>query len=98
MYVADDGDEATLFIGELTHLHFDCDAGEAAPETRVTNEVLEFLEELFADRMLIWKSRTTGADGSMPIEDARFFAGIKRDDLTYVWSGPVNNPKLADAG
>jgi hypothetical protein len=98
LYIADDGDEATLFIGDLTHLQFDFEAGEAEPEQRVVNDVLEFLDELFADRILIWKSRTMGGDGSLPIEDASSFSGIKPDDLTYVWSGPIKNPKGSDAG
>jgi len=98
LYIADDGDEATLFIGDLTHLHFDFEAGEAEPEKRVGNDVLEFLDELFADRILIWKSRTMDGDGSMPIEDASLFSGITPDDLTYVWSGPIKNPKGIDAG
>lgn len=98
LYIADDGDEATLFIGDLTHLHFHFEAGEAGPEKRVANDVLEFLDELFADRILIWKSRTMSGDGATPIENASFFAGIKPDDLTFVWSGPFTNPKSINAG
>jgi hypothetical protein len=98
LYIADDGDEATLFIGRLTHAHFDSEYGEAEPEKRITDDVLAFLDELFADRILIRKSRRTGADGSMPIEDATACSYIEPDDLTYVWSGPVRNPKLIDAG
>jgi hypothetical protein len=97
-HIADDGDEATLFIGDLTHLHFDFEVGEAEPEKRVANDVLEFLDEVFADRILIWKSRTMGGDGWMPIEDASVFSGIKPNDLTYVWSGPITNPKGIGAG
>ena len=98
LYISDDGDEATLFIGRLTHLHFDAAYGETEPEKRVTNDVIEFLAELFADRILIWKSPATGADGSLPIEDATLFSGIEPRDSTYLWSGPVTNPKLIDAG
>ena len=95
--VCDDGDQATLFIGELTHLHFDFDSAEKEPEKRVTNDVLEFLDELFADRILIWKSRT-GGDGAMPLETANLFSSIDANDSTFVWSGPIKNPKLEDAG
>ena len=98
VYIADDGDEATLFIGDLTHLHFNFDPGETEPEKGVANDVLEFLDELFADRILIWKSRSTGGDGVMPLETANVFSGIDANDLTFVWSGPVKNPKLAGAG
>jgi hypothetical protein len=98
LYISDDGDEATLFIGELTHCHFDADYGETEIEKRITNDVLEFLDELFADRILIHKSRRTGADGSMPIEDASACSYLEPSDLTCVWSGPVRNPKLIDAG
>ena len=98
LYISDDGDEATLFIGSLTHLHFDSDRDDTEPEKRITDDVLTFLDELFADRILIWKSRRTGADGSMPIEEAAHFSGIGPYDLTFVWSGQVMNPKLTDAG
>ena len=98
LYIAGDGDEATLFIGDLTHLHFDFESGEADPEKRVSNNVLDFLDELFTDRILIWKSRTKGGDGVMPLEAATVYSAIDPNDLTYVWSGPIKNPKRGDAG
>jgi len=96
--IFDDGDEATLFIGQITHLHIDSDAEDNERETCITNDVVEFLDKLFSDRILIWKSRTTGADGAMPIESGSLFSGIDVNDLTYVWSGPIRNPKRETAG
>jgi hypothetical protein len=96
--IFDDGDEATLFIGQITHLHIDSDAEDTEPETRITNDVVKFLDELFSDRILIWKSLTRGGDGAMPIESASLFSGIDANDLTYVWSGPIRNPRRDTAG
>jgi hypothetical protein len=94
--IHDDDDEATMFVGTITHLHFD---GDSSPkpefDQRITDEVVSFLGELFADRILLWKSPAPGHDGAMPLQDAHNFSGISSDDLTYVWSGPIPNPKRA---
>ena len=49
LVIVDDGDEYTAFIGNVTHGHF-ASAGQ----------VIEFLEWLFADRVLMWKVWTGG--------------------------------------
>jgi hypothetical protein len=97
--IFDDGDEATIFIGDITHLHFDSEASsESEIEESVTAEVLAFLEELFADRIVIWKSRRTGADGAIPQANFEISSYVNAEDLTYVWSGPIENPKRKLAG
>ena len=93
VYIADDGDEATLFIGDLTHLHFNFDPGETEPEKGVANDVLEFLDELFADRILIWKSRSTGGDGVMPLETANVFFWHRRKRLNFCLVWPCQEPQ-----
>ena len=94
--VLDDGDEATIFVGTITHLHFDGDSSSKPNvDERITDEVVSFLAELFDDRILLWKSRSPAHDGAMPRSDAKNFSGIGSSDLTYVWSGPTPNPKSA---
>lgn len=60
--VWDGGDEATVEIGKLTHTHFNgFDSFPRDPKVsgeevakRVTEEVLRFLEDFFAGRIVVW--------------------------------------------
>ena len=87
--VRDDGNEATVTIGTITHGHFnnfDKPLEQAAPE--VAKQVADFLEQLFAGRVLLWKSRTNlsgGWEGLGEGEEARPRWGAK----TFLWNGPV---------
>ena len=88
----EDGDEVTLYIGQITHGHFDSDDRtlEAAVPRRITDEVIEFLELLFADRVLIHKSRTDSSDGWEVFEGDDFSeARLNVTDRIYLWSGPI---------
>src|SRR5687768_11619309 len=58
LVVWDDGDEITLAIGEITHGHFNSynpELNQEDKEKEVTEMVLDFLEDLFADNILLWK-------------------------------------------
>src|SRR6185295_18181831 len=58
----DEGEEATVAIGTITHGHFNPYDASIDDEQRaklVAEDVVAFLEALFADRVLLWKS----ADG-----------------------------------
>ena len=102
LQIWDDGDEATIYIGSITHGHFDSDdrtLAEANSARCISDEVVEFLELLFADRVLIHKSRTDGSDGWEVFDSDDFSdARLNVTDRTYVWSGPIKNPKTNDAG
>ena len=92
--IYDDGNEAMVSVGQITHGHFgwtDANRTEAEMANAVTDEVVRFLTDLFADRIVLWKSSggaggwwLVGHDNSLSIMDA--------DDFTYLWSGPVPNP------
>jgi len=90
----DDGDEATVGIGEITHGHFNPYDNSLSPEQiarRVTEEVIEFLEDLFADRVLLWKS-PDGRSGGWRVLTSKTNDSLKEgSNLTYLWSGPVRN-------
>lgn len=97
----DDGDEATVSIGEITHGHFNPYDETLTPEeiaNRVTEEVVAFLKDLFADRVLLWKSLVGGAGGWSVLGHNNSLSLIDTDDLTYLWSGPVKNPEIGSAG
>ena len=97
----DDGDEATVGIGEITHGHFNPYDDSLTSEQiakRVTEDVIEFLQALFNDRVLLWKSRDGGSGGWRILAHNTDGSLMEGDDLTYLWSGPVKNPDLNPAG
>jgi hypothetical protein len=85
---------ANVRIGDVISSHFvNYDSHLEAHERadRLTNEIVWFLQELFADRILFWRSadgrnagwRQHGEHGSEPLVlDNRAYR-------TYLWSGPV---------
>ena len=88
----DDGDEATVGIGEITHDHFNPDDDSLSSEEiakRVSKEVVEFLEDLFADRVLLWKS-PDGRSGGWRVLTTPDDSLEQGNNLTYLWSGPVS--------
>src|SRR5262245_48711562 len=57
--IYDDGDELTLVAGNFTHGHFSNyeDALSAKQKAeQVSEDVVNFLEDLFADRIVLWGS------------------------------------------
>ena len=67
LQIDDDGDEITLFIGNVTHGHFnrfDLDGDEAAQA--IGEAVVEFLGELFSDRIVVWKRSLSGGWSAVP--------------------------------
>ena len=84
--VYDDRVELTVVIDDLTHGHFSSDsAPRALGEQRTVEAVVEFLDALFADRVVVWGQHGSGG-------------GWYRQDLggsdgrpgvpEFVWSGP----------
>jgi hypothetical protein len=91
LVIWDDGDEVTIAIGEITHGHFNPynpELDQEEIEKEVTEEVLDFLEDIFADKIQLWKSREGGSGGWQHLE----FSEVRNDLSTkveyYVWSGP----------
>jgi hypothetical protein len=87
--IRDDGDEATITIGTITHGHFNAfDLPIEQAALQIASEVADMLEALFAGRIVLWKSRTNlagGWDGLRDREEPKPRWGAK----TYVWDGPV---------
>jgi hypothetical protein len=60
--IFDDGSEVTLIAGNFTHGHFSdfgADSVEEAEEM-IVNNVVNFLERLFADQVVLWGSQGSG--------------------------------------
>jgi len=88
--IYDDGEEATVLIENITHHHANPYDGTLNADERsrlITDEVVEFLRELFADRVLLW-SIDKGAGGGgwrMPFEGV-VPADIPSGADIFVWS------------
>jgi hypothetical protein len=86
--IYDDGDELTVVLGRFTHGHlssYDDALSMEQKAARISDEAATFLEELFADRIVLWGShegtggwRKRGERSTWPI-----------DTKEYVWSGPL---------
>jgi hypothetical protein len=89
----DDGEEATIQIGELTHLHINPRDTSSSPVpteqlgARITEGTIEFLEALFADRVRIWRG-PLGCSGHN-VANERFRTRGWLPGAYFVWSGPL---------
>src|SRR4051794_22452878 len=61
--IYDDGNELTVVAGNFTHGHFsnyDDSLSDDQKADAIVEAVLDFLENLFADRFILWGSRKEG--------------------------------------
>jgi hypothetical protein len=90
LQVYDDGDEVTVAIHEISHGHFNL-YEEGIPEAErvewIVKSVLSFLEALFADRVLLFRSPNRRMGGwrvlDAPVENVDSGDGQEY----FVWSG-----------
>jgi hypothetical protein len=87
--ILDDGDEVTIYLGDVTHGHVnpydEATTTEAAVEW-ITSEVVEFLEELFSDRVVFWGIRGGGSSGWQMSFGGDIPRSIPREAEVFVWS------------
>jgi hypothetical protein len=96
--VYDDGDELTLCVDDLTHGHFsEYTDGLSKPEQeqRIVESAVEFLEALFADKVVVWGQQHMGGWYRPEWSDAGSNTvlqiggtGGKAPVQEFVWSGP----------
>src|SRR5262245_54935557 len=86
--IDDDGDELTISVGQLTHGHFapgNCGGPAHEREEELIDRVLQFLDEVFRDRIEFWTAGKCGGwhpRGGIPLAPG---PNMRR----FVWSGPV---------
>jgi len=91
--IHDEGEEVALHIGDITHGHFsspDPSLPERESAARITSAVIEFLQDLFADRVVVWQGPGGVAGGWLVLTQGKSMKasqlpGVKR----YLWSGPI---------
>ena len=88
--------DVTVAVGDILHDHFfnpyadDHKTGLAIEG--IVRDIVRFLEELFADRLLFWKSVDGGTGGWRERGESGHLDPLVMDDRayrTYLWSGPV---------
>jgi hypothetical protein len=85
----------TVAVGSIVsdHFHsFDRHLGADERAARVTKDVVRFLEELFADRLLFWRSTDGGRAAWRERGDTGYSEPLVLDNCTYqpyLWSGPL---------
>jgi hypothetical protein len=83
--IYDDRHELTVVIDDLTHGHFSDDtAPQATREQRMVDMVVEFLDALFADRVVVWGRHETGGGWYRPDLGG---SGGPPGAPEFVWSG-----------
>jgi hypothetical protein len=95
--ILDDGGEATVFIGELTHSHFNPYDASLTPKElaeEVTRAVVDFLEALFDDRVVIWLA-SDGASGGWSTLESGAPPDSHPGARNFVWSGPIDRRESA---
>ena len=90
--IYDDGDEATIVFEHVTHGHFvpdDDDLSEDERVRRLTNGVVEFLRDVFADRVLLFTTGKGRGPAGWTIYDGTVPPLVPRFAHKFVWSGPI---------
>ena len=96
--ICDDGDELTVHAGNYTHTHFsnyDDELTEEQKAEKISDEVIEFLKDLFSDKIVLYRSYGIFG-GWYPREEnekkeSKGIFNNRRKE--YVWSGPLSNSK-----
>jgi len=94
--ISDSQTSADLAVGNIVYDHFfnpyDEERGTDKAVEGIANDVVRFLDELFADRLLMWRSVDGRTRGWRERGEAGHLAPLVIDDreyLTYLWSGPL---------
>jgi hypothetical protein len=88
LQIYDDGDELTLVAGNFTHGHFsnyDEDLSVQQKAEAITDAVVQFLEQVFADEVVFWGSHKAAGGWHKRGESSERQRGAKE----YSWSGPI---------
>ena len=91
--IHDDGDEITLFFGDITHCHFSQDYlgdGKYSPEAEMFEETIGYLRDLLSDQVVFYRSRVGGSDGSIQRPSEEQMAKVMADCHCFVWSKALN--------
>jgi hypothetical protein len=97
--IVDEGHEVTLYVGRFTHGHFSCYEPDVPEQERadiISDQVIEFLEALFDDRVIVWGTHERGGGWTRRDRPAGSdSASSSGHSRRFLWSGPIDPPKVA---
>jgi len=88
--IHDDGEEATVYAGDLSHGHYNPYDSGLSPQAReawIAEKVVDFLEAAVADRVLFWATQDRHRGGWLRLDYGEA-PEIASDAVMTVWSGP----------
>ena len=92
LQICDDGDEATVYLGEITHGHFGCYGnGITVDEShrQITEDVIDFVRDLLSDRIVASSSLGGRIGGWRRLSPEDHTPGPCMFKRQYVWSRPL---------
>lgn len=90
--IHDDGDELTFFLGDITHCHFSQEYlgdGKYSPEAEVIKNAIDYLRDLLADKVVFYRARNGGGDGSIQCPSEEQLSKVLADCNCFVWTKPL---------
>ncbi|TAG78340.1 MAG: hypothetical protein EAZ21_12950 [Betaproteobacteria bacterium] len=89
--IEQEGEELILVAGHLTHVHFASYDNELSPAekyTTIVDEILEFLDAVFNDRVVFWSKHRSGG-GCYVVDADHDWSKSELEGNEFVWSGPL---------
>lgn len=92
--ISDDGRAATVTVGTITHGHFSVHDEHLSSQQiadQVAEDLLGFLDDLFANRVLLWKSPDGSSGGWHVLNAEESLSSMDLKGHSFTWSGPAQN-------
>lgn len=92
--IQDDFDELTVFVGNFTHWHVGCYEENLTEEQKaesVAEDVSEFLQDLFSDKIIMWGCHQKGGGFYLKGERPNSQSWLGAQHKEWVWSGPLHS-------
>ncbi len=90
--IQDHYDELTIFVGNFTYWHAGCtvkNLSEPQMAEQITQDVIDFLHDLFNDNIVMWGSHLHGGGFYINGERPTSHTWLGADHQEWLWSGPL---------
>jgi hypothetical protein len=88
--IQDYGSELIIFVGNFTHWHVSCyeeDLSDKEKTEIIVEDVVEFLHDVFNDKIIMWGSNQDGG-GFMDRDEQQSQKSQLKKHQWWLWSGP----------
>lgn len=89
LQIYDDDDEVTVCFGDVTHGHFGCydeTLDTSQKEKKIAENVIEFLDSVFKDRVIMWRALGGMAGGMRVLKAGESLPRPSVLKQQFVWS------------